>query len=115
VRPNLRDLENAFVKIFACPTTFERELTDIGTIPMFIRAAHALGATGVSRRLAQFRQRWNLDLAVIDNAKDLVLATARRLGKARFAQMASQHARLSTFIPAYIQQAVEWLIRNDTE
>jgi len=39
-----------------------------------------------------------------------VLRTAKRFGKDRFAQVAARHINETTVLPAYIKQAVEWLM-----
>jgi len=39
----------------------------------------------------------------------ITLNTAKRFGKARFAQIAARYAYLATDLPPYIEQAYEWL------
>lgn len=43
--------------------------------------------------------------------RDSVLNTAKRFGKARFAQIASRHVDVATNIPKYIADAAEWLTK----
>ncbi len=114
IRPNLRELENDFVKVFPCRTTFEREATDEGNISMFAAAASELGASSITTRLTDLAEN-NSDPSALSIAKDLVLATAKRFGKARFAQVTSKHATLAHSVPPYIRKAVEWLIKDDIE
>lgn len=114
VRPDLRALENEFVKVFACRTTFEREITDAATIPVFVEAARELGAVVIAKRLQQLAKNM-ADRGALREAKDLVLATSKRFGKARFSQIASKHARLAGALPEYIEQAVKWLMENEAE
>lgn len=106
IPPNLNELENEFVKIFVCETTFEKELTNEGNISMFIEASRELGATVVASKLS--------DPEYLSKAKDLVLATAKRFGKARFAQVASKYVSSTSFIPTYIQDALDWLKSDDS-
>lgn len=106
VKPNLAALENDFVKVFAGETTFEREVTGVSTLQIFSKAAEELGATGVARELG--RESSEVDLA---KAKSLVLGTAVRFGKARFAQIASKHIEPDVEIPDYIRSAVDWLLK----
>jgi putative ATP-dependent endonuclease of OLD family len=40
---------------------------------------------------------------------DKVLNTAKRFGKARFAQVLSKHINLAEEMPDYIRNAVDWL------
>jgi putative ATP-dependent endonuclease of OLD family len=55
-----------------------------------------------------------LDLAYVidmvdDSLKTRVLSTAKRFGKARFAQLAGRHVAEATELPGYIKSAVDWL------
>lgn len=115
-KPDLVALENEFVKTFICRTTFERAATGPGTIPMFAEAAKEVGATRVSKRLITILEarEWEFPLseeakADIIEARDKVLNTAKRFGKARFAQICTRHVELATWIPKYIQDAIDWL------
>ena len=113
--PDLATLENDYVRVFACKTTFERAATLEGTLEMFARAADDIGAPIVASRLRR-------GIAALAGVRDvskrreilgplriLVLKTAIRFGKARFAQIASRHVDVATDIPKYIVEAVEWL------
>jgi putative ATP-dependent endonuclease of OLD family len=99
-----------FVQVFSCDTTFERELTMRGTLRMLEAASQEIGAPRAARQLRQAR------LALVGNpqlnlepARNQVLRTAKRFGKARFAQIISKHAQLATTVPDYIQNALIWL------
>jgi len=113
-RPDLRDLENDFVKVFVCRTTFEREITGPLTIPMLAEAARELGAERVAERLTTLTDT-EMEDDDVREAQDLVLATAKRFGKARFAQVASKHVASATEIPAYIENSVRWLLEDEAE
>jgi putative ATP-dependent endonuclease of OLD family len=53
---------------------------------------------------------------ILKDARDLVLATAKRFGKARFAQVAAKHVGLvNRGIPKYIRNAINWLTSDATE
>lgn len=106
VNPNLTALEGPYVRAFVGATTFEREITLDGNLSMLAATAAELGAP---------RVRGDLELqdlmggAVPDALKDKVLRTAKRFGKARFAQIASRHVDKAGVLPAYITDAIAWL------
>lgn len=115
--PNLQALTNDFVSVFAGATTFEIELVSEASLPMFIEATCALGAPQVTAGLEQGLVR--LQSAVLGDAEraaltlelgQSVLRSAKRFGKARFAQVAARHADLCTELPTYIDSAVDWLL-----
>lgn len=111
----LRHRENDYVKIFSCDTTFERELTLPGTLLMLSAASKELGASTVAARLAKasddLRDAPNANSAeIINEAGKLVLKTATRFGKARFAQVASKYVASVTETPAYVKAAIDWLL-----
>jgi putative ATP-dependent endonuclease of the OLD family len=114
--PDLASLRGEFIEVFAGATTFERELVLPGTLEMLIETARTLGAPRIAAQLEQGRVR--LDDPFIDDDEEralltqlggLVLSTAKRFGKARFAQVAARHAHLCTELPTYVEQALEWL------
>ena len=114
--PQLDALRSDFVEVFAGATTFERELVSTGALPMLIATAHSLGAPRITKQLERgFQQLIDNNLTpdqqddVLEELGTLVLNTAKRFGKARFAQVASRHANLCTVIPKYIQDALDWL------
>jgi putative ATP-dependent endonuclease of OLD family len=109
--PNQLDVvENEFVRIFQSATTFEREITLIGNLQMMQRAAAEIGAPGIANRLDEaIAANDNLEEVDIDDLKSKVLNTAKRFGKARFAQLASKHVEGARVLPAYIINAINWL------
>lgn len=117
---NLDELENEYVKVFKCVTTFERAVTLPGTLPMFASALEELGAKKGALKLRSALKAM-LDTndktkqgQLIKSARDLVLRTAKRIGKARFAQVASKHVNEATSIPNYLEEAINWATRNET-
>jgi putative ATP-dependent endonuclease of OLD family len=109
----LRLGENDCVKVFSCDTTFERELTLPGTIVMLAAASKELGASTTAARLdkaASDIQHATNSAEILNDAGKLVLRTAARYGKARFAQVASKHVAAVTETPQYIKAAIDWLI-----
>ncbi len=111
-KPDLATLQNDYVKVFTCPTTFERALVGQTTLPMFAAAAKEVGATRLGKRIlkAESEIDWDdRDKVRVTNARDLVLRTAKQIGKARFAQVASKHIEGVTWLPRYLQKAVNWL------
>ena len=114
--PNLAALEGDYVRAFAGATTFERELVMEGTLPMLISTAETLGAPQITQKLRDgltSLQSGALDAtaraALLTDLGTSVLNTAKRFGKARFAQVASRFADSCTELPPYIQAAIDWL------
>jgi putative ATP-dependent endonuclease of OLD family len=113
--PDLAALQNDFVRVFACKTTFERALTMTGTLEMFARAADDIGAPIVAGRLRDGlkalagAQDADAQGAILGPLRQAVLNTAKRFGKARFAQIASRHVDAARTIPKYIVDAAKWL------
>lgn len=114
--PDLHALRGDFVEVFAGATTFERELVSAHTLPMLIQTTRSLGAPQVTARLEAGLQQLNnggrtpgQQAALLVELGTSVLNTAKRYGKARFAQVASRHAGLCTGIPQYIQDSLDWL------
>jgi len=109
------DLENEYVKVFSCTTTFEKALTIPGTLQVLRASSEELGANQIATHI-----QVAID-AVDSNSEDMtqrievarnkVLNTSKRFGKARYAQITSKHVGLATDIPAYIKEAVNWLIQ----
>jgi putative ATP-dependent endonuclease of the OLD family len=87
-RQDLNLLRGQYVEVFACQTTFERELALPGTLAMLKAATQEIGAP----RVADALQRLEQEVAAgrqpdLNPARDRVLRTAKRFGKARFAQV----------------------------
>jgi putative ATP-dependent endonuclease of the OLD family len=72
---------------------------------MLARAARELGAVRVAADLEAAR-----GAGANDALKDQVLRTAKRFGKARFAQVTARHSGQAGDLPPYIRQAIEWLL-----
>jgi putative ATP-dependent endonuclease of OLD family len=45
-------------------------------------------------------------------ARDAVLTAAKRVVKARFAQIVARHVDKATTVPKYIAEAADWLIKS---
>src|SRR5262249_39890310 len=92
--PDLAALGSDFVRVFACKTTFERAVTSAGTLEMFARTADDVGAPTVAERLRDGLQALagvqaaEAREAILTPLRNAVLNTAKRFGKARFAQIA---------------------------
>lgn len=109
----LMALEGGSVRVFLGTHTFERDFGHEGALEMFEAASSALGNPIVAARLRGLRGEIlavpeHERAALRDRAGQQVLRTARRR-KGRFAQEASKHTSLATWIPTYIRDAVEWL------
>jgi putative ATP-dependent endonuclease of OLD family len=105
-KADLTALEGPFVKVFLGTTTFERELTVEMNLPMLIKAAQELGAPRIKSDL---ELQEVIGGAVPDAIKDKMLRTARRFGKARFAQVAARYVADAGALPSYVVEAVAWL------
>jgi putative ATP-dependent endonuclease of OLD family len=73
---------------------------------MLAKTAENLGAPRLASDL-EFRML--LGAGTDENLKDKVLRTAKRFGKARFAQVAARYIDDAEFVPEYIRKAIEWL------
>lgn len=114
--PDLVALEGDFVSAFVGATTFERELVSVGRLPMLIETVRALGAPQILAKLEEgFAKLASGELALTEKTAlsvelgHITLNTAKRFGKARFAQIAARYAHLAIDLPLYIEQAYEWL------
>lgn len=117
--PDMEALANEYVHIFRCQTTFERALTLLGTLKMLAKATDECGAKRASIKLKEGFEILNgnevdedKSQQIIDELSTTVLNTAKRFGKARFAQIAAKHVNLATEIPQYIKDAINWLIEE---
>lgn len=113
---DLAALRGLYVEVFAGATTFERELVSEDTLPMFIAALKDLGATRTVKSLEEAYAELSNDIfgdadtdQILADAGGIVLAAAKRFGKARFAQVAARHADKCNGLPDYIDQAIDWL------
>ncbi len=109
VAANLAALENDHVKVFLGATTFEREITTEGNLEMLKAAADDLGAPKLSDEIDAHLLWGGKSL---EELKAKVLRTAKRFGKARFAQIASRHVENAGDLPDYVVNAVEWLLEK---
>ncbi|WP_426030917.1 ATP-dependent nuclease [Caulobacter sp. DWP3-1-3b2] len=106
VQENLATLEGPFVRAFVGATTFEREITLPGNLTMLWYAAQELHAPSLQASLGA---QIPLGGVIPEALKAQVLRTAKRFGKARFAQVAAGHAQHAGELPIYIANAIEWL------
>jgi putative ATP-dependent endonuclease of the OLD family len=112
---DLDDLQTDHVRVFKCPTTFERALTLSSTLDMLASASQDIGAPLVAKRLrdglAALQDASTSDerKAILDPLRSSVLNTAVRFGKARFAQVTARHVDKATGLPKYIGDALDWL------
>jgi putative ATP-dependent endonuclease of OLD family len=112
----LRARENEFVKVFVGNTTFELELTDVGTLGMFSAACAEVGAPRTSAILKKLETDIGDATTLtpeqterLKRAKQYVLNTSKRFQKGRFAQIVSKHAALAKSLPEYIRNAIGWV------
>jgi len=106
-KPDLAVLENDHVKVFLGDTTFEREITLEGNLGFLSKGAADVGAPRVAAKLKLASEA---GAAAGEPLKKSVLATAKRFGKARFAQTAARHVGDTAALPDYIADAVKWLL-----
>lgn len=83
---------------------------------MLIAATRQLGAPRITEQLEAglaSLEGGELDIdeenALLTQLGTAVLNTAKRFGKGRFAQVAARYASLSTELPQYIEDAIDWL------
>jgi putative ATP-dependent endonuclease of the OLD family len=114
--PDLDQLKSEFVGIFRCKTTFERALTIPGLLNCLSASAAECGASKVAKKLKNADQlikggnlNPNEQKELISGLRAPVLSTAKRIGKARFAQILSKHIGCAETIPKYIKDAINWL------
>jgi putative ATP-dependent endonuclease of the OLD family len=108
---DLKEHENDFVQVFHCATTFERAVASPRNLMLFSTTAAELGAPRVSADLEDYYdRRAELETEEKRLARDKVLNTAKRFGKARFAQIASKHISDAEVVPPYIRDAINWIM-----
>lgn len=108
---DLKEHENDFVKVFHYKTTFERAIALPNNLMVFSKAAEEFGAPNVSADLKDYYdRRADLTDEEKERARKKVLNTAKRFGKARFAQVASKYVGDAERLPSYIKKAVKWVI-----
>ncbi|MEM9840228.1 MAG: AAA family ATPase [Pseudomonadota bacterium] len=112
----LSALNGDFVQVFLGDTTFERELVCLGTMNMFIETCRTLGAPQITADLEAARDELDdpfiedeREAELLETSRAKVLNTAKRFGKARFAQVAARFANECTELPDYITKAIDWL------
>lgn len=106
IKADLLALEGNYVKVFLGTTTFERELTVDANLAMLTKTVGELGAPKAKKAL---ETQALVGGAVPPQIKDQVLRTAKRFGKARFAQVAARHVSEASELPKYVMDAVGWL------
>jgi len=110
------DLENGYVKVFRCKTTFERALVFADNLEMFRATAKDLGTTTLKDELVEAQKLLQDKGKISDKQRtalaNSVLSAAKRIGKARFSQVASKHASLARSLPTYIREAINWLVAD---
>ncbi len=114
--PNLDALNSKYVQVFLGATTFERELVCHGTMNMFIKTCRNLGAPQITADLEKALKELDdpiiepdREAELLEQCRTKILNTAKRVGKARFAQVAARYANECTESPAYINNAIAWL------
>ncbi len=115
---DLKELENSYMRVFACETTFERTLAIQGLLPVLEAGAKELEAPRLQSLIAKAitslgTKKSDARIKILDGIGSAVLNTAKRFGKARFAQVVSKHSALGSDLPPYIRDAVNWLINDD--
>lgn len=112
---DLDGLQTDYVRVFKCPTTFERALTLSATLDMLASACEDIGAPIIAKKLRDGLAALhdipapNEREAILDPLRSSVLNTAMRFGKARFAQVAARHVDKAAGLPKYIGDALDWL------
>ncbi len=117
--PRLDSLKNKYVNVFYCNTTFEKALTIEGLLPVLRKATKECGAKRITQEItngySELRKNHITErrkTEILDHLAEKILNTAKRFGKARFSQITSKYVSLAEDIPTYIQEAIEWLVRE---
>lgn len=115
-KPELTELEGPFVRVFLGATTFEREITSPKNLDFLATTATELGAPRIAAALNAAsladvlgEQTEEQKIIALVGLKDAVLSTAKRFGKARFAQVAARNVGSGCELPPYVVRALEWL------
>jgi putative ATP-dependent endonuclease of OLD family len=113
---DLDSLKNDFVNVFRCSTTFERAVTQAGNMEMLAKAADDCNIKSTAKLLRDTLKEIQKnapkgdDLTkALNHPRAQVLKTAKRVGKARFAQLAASHIEDAKTLPKYIKDAIDWL------
>ena len=106
---NIEALQGDYVKAFLGDSTFEIELAHPDNLPLLIKTVKALGAPKI---MAALEAQESLGGPIPIALKKRVLSTAKRFGKARFAQVAARYVEEDCHVPPYIERAISWLLRN---
>jgi putative ATP-dependent endonuclease of OLD family len=116
IAPNLESLKSEFINVFYCKKTFEIALTIPGLLPVLEKAAEECGASKIANELKKgyhlVSKNKEKQEEIIETLSQKILNTAKRFGKARFAQIASKYINLAEDIPDYIRSAINWLIEE---
>jgi putative ATP-dependent endonuclease of OLD family len=114
--PDLEALQTGYVRVFRCQSTFERALTIPGTLRMLQQTCLEVGGRRCAAALDQFADSLALGginehtcRSQLNELRTMVSNTAKRCGKARFAQVASKHVDLAEELPDYVRDAIDWL------
>ena len=111
--------ENEFLQVYQCPVTFERAITIPGTVDMLLSTIRECSYPKVESEFEELVEE--IEEADEDRTEEilmrlrvLTLNSAKRLGKSRFAQIASKFSSECTSLPSYIEDAINWLV-DDSE
>jgi len=120
--PDLSELENDLVKVFSCTTTFERAVASKSNLEMFALTAEYFDLNNVAEYIRERAAIQEDDDADEDEKTDAdkearlkVLNTAKRVGKARFAQVAARHVDAAQRLPKYLSDALDWLTADEAD
>jgi len=119
VDTNLDELESDYVKVFRCKTTFERALAIPNLLKMLLATAEEINAgklkTSVERAIkvcSEGDSESDAKHEVMREVARTTLGTAKRIGKARFAQVASKYVNRAEGLPKYVREAIDWLVKE---
>ena len=110
--------ENDYLQVYKCPVTFERAMTVKGTLPMLLEALrecnypHAIEAFEKGIDFLEKEHEREIIQKTLAPLREKTLASAKRFGKSRFAQIASKYADQASALPTYIREAIEWIMND---
>ena len=108
-----------FLQVYKCPVTFERAMTVKGTLPMLLEALReceyprAIEVFEAGIKTLESEEDEDTIQDILAPLREKMLASAKRCGKARFAQIASKYADRAIALPTYIRDAVEWIMEDE--
>jgi putative ATP-dependent endonuclease of OLD family len=111
--------KNETLQVYKCPVTFERAMTVKGTLSMFLEALrecdYPQAVNAFEQGIDKLKRKTEKEMVqkTLAPLREKTLASAKRCGKSRFAQIASKYADQASALPTYIREAIEWIMEDE--